>query len=1098
MAVTVFVSSSTSDLGDLRDELYRLLKSARHRPWMFDQDDWPKPSETLFEQCLINAIKAEHFVLILDREAGQYNKQIGTYVTQREYWERVDHNPQNLHIFVRAATWSQWEIWHKAPSDNMRLDLAQEHPDFQDKQPLFDFMDQVFGNLLSAPHQVPFATVHDIWEDLKWRLSSLPPDVLPVAEEPEHGPAEEAPTEEVAGAETTTVSITITFENAVQRTQFCNQEWLGAARRARTLATTPPTPFPDKAETARTLMKRGPAAFWFVMSLDSNAWLQAMPEPFKFAAKQGDDVLRWAIGRSLQRIAEQWPDAVLGSSVVTSLSRSGTGQGKLAAIWIIEAAEGWQHEPAVRVLESLEASESETILDAAIALADYAKSSTDAARVALEWMARWLEVLSQRPSSDRRPSSSVELSYPISEIISAAPAAALDHALALIEAECTDTNQTRLLFELSNRTGRPLESRPAVIQVRELLASRLRDASLQQKVLRLLSELLTSDVILKRALAMDVAQEDVEVTKGLVLKAIQDQRNYIAPLSKWTDYLISKVFPLLDQNERADVTAAVLALPDETTDEIRWAAIKFYALDAIPDACASLEVKNAVSDLQADNPQFAPSGTEPEAPSRLFEFVPRPTEPALNFSELIASPAKLIASLQQIEQNADIEEWYAITAPLADALKEAPETILDVAKAVAKAQPPLNRSAVEGVARAARESDEIRPNEVVRVARALEPVATADAHKDLSDAISKRWAGLDPGSKEVALELFTAWSDPERESDPTVVRPEDATTKESTGDAATIGLNSARGSVAVALVEIVAQGQDEFSDRALELLMTLTSDPAPPVRAVLLLWLHNVVGRLDREWLVSAARECISDFDEEVLPHAGRVFRVLNKDEVQGFGFEVARAMIAAGGEVAGAGGYLAGLWSLRFEIDEVEEMVADLIDGDSIPAKTEAARVFGYNLDDQTESVRKKCTQRCKQLLEGQPPEVRAAVAHSIPTGEGVIASEEALEIIRLTAADEDSEVVGGLRSILFNNVKAQENSDADAVAAVILGLLENENEQTRERFLHDNAHMLEKTYRLLTDADYERLPLALLDAACYHRVGAAQALLGGLTPDE
>ena len=1065
---------------------------------MFEESEWLETGEGFLEDCKKKARDAHWYVLILEDGIGTRDPKTGEYPTIAEYRSRLELKTANIRRFVHRDTWSQYDLqWKKAKTPEDRDKLCETSPTiFARKRDLFEFMEEVFSN----QRAVPFVNCDEIWKHLQQALSSSAPDVLAVAEEPQHPPqADSAPAPSELRPDTQPPSrLVALFDSGARSTRCSRHKWLRIAIAARARARQWSSSFPIIAESAAMVMGCGRGAFWFVLGLDSPEWLKAIPGAFHVAARNGDKMLVWALGSKLSELAQCDAQTVMSSSVVSTLGARDSWYARTGAIRVISTAHGWQDPVGVTFLESLDMCRSDVIRNAALRLVAHAKSGPEQAVFALGWIIRWLKMIAEE--DDRGAASALEdsLGARLDGLIAERPEVALDqipNIMAVLPAGHTERYSVhKLVF------GSPGPPEPVIVQVRDLLVRELQEHESRAKALEILSDLLTADSTLARAVGMSAAAaKDVKIPADIILIALRDPATYVPDLRQWSDYLIGAIFPLFTAEQRAAVTDTLLSLPEDERDGVRWAVVKFVALDAIPKKYAAQAIESALDGLQAANPHLQRSTEPPVRPEPEPDTEwGSPFEPAVDFADLVADPTALIERIEELDALEDVDTWYRVSEPLSEALKKAPDAIVGVAEAVAEAKPSRTEWIVEGIARAVKESPEMAADVVLRVAEVLKPVSTPDVHKDLSSAISRKWKGMDREQEERALELLKAWSDPEQETDPSVESSEEWMRGEGTGDAVDIGLNTARGSVVVSLVDIAKLETDEetgddMRENVLDILAKVASDPAPPVRALLMAWLRNLMSRENKDWIVNTAMLCLKDFHYAVLPYASPLFRVLSADQVNEFGLNTARAMLGVEGEAAEGAGFLSSFWSLRFDTDEAKKLVDEIIASDSVQAKEAAARVFGYNLASKDEVVRQESKRRCLQLLDmKQPTDVRVAVANGIPFGEGAPASAEALEIVGRVARDEESKVVATLHSALPTNLEETDNPDViTMIAAVILGVLGNESDQVREEFLHSNGYEVLEIYGLLKEAGYRQLALALLDAACYHRVPEANALL-------
>jgi len=1066
MGLTVFVSSTVEDLADVRDELYERLTEHNYVPWMFRKPTWRPVGETRIENCKLNAADADAYVLIADRSLGTTCEIEGTTYTEAEYRARDEARSGLIPVFVRKGTWAQLDVWRKLPP-SLR-ESAEATGAWRASPELFEFLAHLLGDERSKAWFIVFESVRELWEYLtRWLeyvAASLPHGVsaeqvdMPrlTREAPRHAPATAVATAGVGPARVELKS-------------------LEAAHGARALAISSPMEFATRARAAAVLLEGGPPGFWFLRNMLSRDWLTALNPPLRSAAMREEGNLAWALGSSLGGMAQNDPDKVVASSLITALWNSENPSGFAAALNVIKAANAWEQDSVASLLEGVVRRDAEELQRVAYRLAQYGRTSTDAADFALSWLTKWIAETPEEVRTKGRPPFGMPLNSALNEVLTHQPEAGLDYALELLDAHLPRANETEVLLDLRTPMPSPSGDDSPAIQVRHVLASKLAEHATQARVLDILDQLVGDDNRVKRVLAMDVAKENVPACKDIASRAVQDRRNFGWPEGQWACYLISQVFPILSDGERQAVEASLLALPDSHPEEGQAGARKLYALQAIPAHYVTGEVEKAIEALLAANPELSPERVEPEAPGQPMQYtVGEYPECPLDFDSLVREPASLVEALCEFTTEAPelgVSVWFSCVEPLGDALKRAPDAILPVAEAMAAAPPRLHGDFAGGVAWAARQSEGLSGQQLLEIADALEPIATSEGRKHLAQAIAEHWDTVSPESQVTAIELLCEWTRPEMEPDPEPEADEQRLQSGDSGDAADIGLNTARGAVGTALIEIAKKAEAEVREQALDCVMNLTSDPAASVRAIVLLWLGNIAPEVERQWLLQAVQQCISDLHPEVLPYTRHILRFLTEDEASEFGAFVARAMVHSGEKAAETGGLLAALWSLRFpECEVIQDLADEVMNSDSIAAKSEAARVGAYNLLDDDEGTRVTCQARCTS-----GDDVDLSRAHSI---------------IKLAAQDDSRGSLEGLSRLLYRSLR-RDPEDAETVAVIIAGILENESEEAQSAFLHTNAHMLEDIYHLLADSAHEDLALRLLDCACHYCIPAAQPLL-------
>ncbi|MGD9497361.1 MAG: DUF4062 domain-containing protein [Armatimonadota bacterium] len=856
-----------------------------------------------------------------------------------------------------------------------------------------------------------------------------------------------------------------------------------------------PTVFAANARAVAAVTVGGADAYWFLRNAKSPEWLPRLQRFISNLINQRDEQALWALGDMLEAVGTQAPDLVIDSGLIEELWQAGTRPARAAALRAIQTTGAWSNDRIRPLLERApEDLEQLPFQSLVFTVTEYGATSPDALDVALAYMESWAESLA---AMDRKVGAAIRrrLGRAVGDLIEAQSDAALDRAVRIIDIDVLAGDESEIEGAILLRTpSRWSDERPA-IQVRNLLAEAAQDDALRGQVLDALEQLVVADSRAKRLIALNVAKEMPTHATSVLLRAVERPINFLYPTARWVHYLLRHTFPSLDPDERITVEAAVMALPEQIEDEQADMA-KARALFALPADGVSQAVARERERLRGILPDLETGADEPAQQSYQAEYrvgLSDEDATAHEIAELLSRPHELVRWLheQTAARNGDSSDgWYdPLHLRLERVLTDSPEAIEPVAHALLADASRLPEEFFVSVATATRfEAERMADADgVVRIADALEVLASSTVRDQIAPVLGRQWGRMSREAQAKTVELLRSWADPETEPHPTLEQSDAGLAGWS--NAVEYGLNTTRGAVATALVDIARQSEAPAQE-VLDALMGLAQDPTPAVRAVLAWYLSNLVGRRDlRQWRLQAAQTLLSDFDPRVMPHTRLLLRHLSGEEIEEFGASVARVMLRSGEGSAAAAGFLAALWRLREPSDLTERLLEEVLTSDFAPARAEAAHVFAHNVADGNEWVASECIRRCQSLVHDPDPQVRRPIVIHIDLG--ATPSPHVLDLVAEFGRDDDPEVLSDLHTLLLREVADEQKRRVQVVAAICEGILANDNEEAQATLLYDAADMLDRIYNLLRESGHDGLALHLLDRACYHCIPAAAPLI-------
>jgi len=853
-------------------------------------------------------------------------------------------------------------------------------------------------------------------------------------------------------------------------------------------------------------------AFWFLQYLRTTDWLKRISKPLIQLVGQSYGRIHWPAMRMLCDMAKDLghKEEVLSSGLIEAFWHSAHPFGVNWALLIIEAAEAW-HAPRVgKLLDTVESPLPHSdIQRVAYNLVEYAAPDDDdeAAGTVLDYIVR---CYAATPLSAHRSSYHpffVSLDGVLRRFISAHPTVVLGRVEDLLKSEAGAQPEETAARELWRALPSGYDNALSV-QISALLKQALADDALREKAEGILGRFAESGELLKQLIVIDVlrdADEKILSRMAPLAESVVVLRRPLQGLfwSEWTRYLLGRFFALGEDEVTSRLRSALLALPDETKNEGHPGAVKYFALETIPPDARTDAVNKALEGLCPPGQEGKREYKLPRKPMDQIRLMPLVDEPDrdVDFARLLGADdhGALLAAMGDVSTDAEANAHYAFdrSSTLRQALEDRPALIVPTAQMMAAAETDIAEDYYEAVAVAAgavaRSSTEFDGSAALELATALDRKSTGRALSYVAEALSRKWDDLDENEQTRALSLVCRWADPAVVSDPTVEWSEEWMARPNTGDAADTGLNSARGGIGVALVEIAGKVEGDLREQALGRIMLLLEDPAVPVRAIMLVWLRNLVGKVDGGWFAEAVSTATRDDDLRVIPCAAELLAHMEIEAILKTGVELVRQMLVEEGDTAGKGGQLAAIWSLRHPDEkQLDDLIKTVLEGANTDAKVAAAAVFAFNICAEDERIQETCRERCLEILRTQPSEVRVSVVGHLPSGKNASPLTPALGVLRLAAQDADSGVLRALWDHVLELDHDKARAQPDVVAAIIEGVLANGSEQLQAEFLRmDEGYLLAGTYQALQKGGHEALTLDLLDAACYHCVPQAKPLL-------
>ncbi len=846
-------------------------------------------------------------------------------------------------------------------------------------------------------------------------------------------------------------------------------------------------------------------AFWFLQYLRTPDWLKRISKPLIQLVGQSYGRVHWPAMRMLRDMAKDLgqKDEVLDSGLIEAFWHSAHPFGVNWALLIIEAAEEWQSPVVRELLDEVEELPAAGIQRVAFALGDHAAGGPENADFALRYLVKWFEVTSGEVHRHSQPPAFVSLNRCLHRVMEAQPASALRRAEDLLnsEADAQPEDAARELWRALPSGHDNVLS----VQISALLKQAIADHNLREQAAGILSRLAASGELLKQLIVIDVLRDADDETlsrmAGVAESVAVLGRHLQGLQSDWTHYLLGQLFALGEDEVTSRLRSALLELPDEADDEGHRGAVKYFALDTIPPEARTDAVNDALERLCPPSRQEDRGYEPPRKPQDQIRFIPLVDQPGrdVDFGRLLDEEDHegLLAAMSDVSLDPETGTHYSDeSVALRQALEDRPQLIVSTARMMAEAETDIAEDYYEAVATAARTSGGLDGSALLELATAIDRKFTGHALSYVADTLSRKWDDLGEDEQARAVSLVCRWADPAVVSDPTLEWSEEWMARPNTGDAADTGLNSARGGIGVALIEIAGKVEGDLREQALGRIMLLLEDPAVPVRAIMLVWLRNLAAKVDGAWLAEAVAAATRDDDLRVIPCAAELLAHMEIEAVIEMGVRLARLMLTEEGDTASKGGQLAAIWSLKYPDEkQLIHLIDTVLASGNTDAKVGATGVFAFNICAEDERIQATCRERCLDILRTQPPEVRVGAVGNLPSGENAPPLTPALDVLRLAAQDAAPSVLRALWDHVFEFTLDEATARPDvvaAIAAIIEGLLANANEQLQAEFLHtDEGELLKGTYRGLRDGGHEALALDLLDAACYHCVPQAKSLL-------
>lgn len=171
MALTrVFLSSTSTDLSEMRRILYGLIDDLGHQPVAFERPDFfSNPTKDTCEACKAEVEKSDLLIMVIDRKYGTKYKGTNKSITRVEFeTARVLGIPTFVLVSKSALTASELYKQNRRRKD---VDWGVDDPD------LFDFIDEIKGSATGNWVQ-EYANTDDAKKWVKGQLSSLLKDCL--------------------------------------------------------------------------------------------------------------------------------------------------------------------------------------------------------------------------------------------------------------------------------------------------------------------------------------------------------------------------------------------------------------------------------------------------------------------------------------------------------------------------------------------------------------------------------------------------------------------------------------------------------------------------------------------------------------------------------------------------------------------------------------------------------------------------------------------------------------------------------------------------------------------------------------------------------
>lgn len=768
----------------------------------------------------------------------------------------------------------------------------------------------------------------------------------------------------------------------------------------------------------------------FLAQMDEPDWLELAKPEFEKIAQDGPPMVRRALALTVARLCGN--ERQLALHFLRLLWATDEQPVGWACAEIISQLGLW---PDVEdLLEPVSEQHAVGLSFMPFAVARAAEEQRVTGGFAAKWLATW--TLSQmREDPVGGPHFRDSLRHAFGEILEEHPASVLPYAVELVEANCQMGKQlgdelyglkdTDLRMHLQFRFGvRGSREEPAFVVLTALL--QLAEAGTHVVDLGAeIEKLLESEYTAARAIGIKVCRANPKEFVPQCVVALTDWRNMVYPLGDATRPLVSAAYTLLAKTKQKQAKDVLLNLKSETEREGYEGVTRLYALKSIPEEHRTEEVEAEIEHLQE---RLGEREVPPE-PEMQVTMGALDAETEKRVQEI---PAEDIVEFLEEREREGIHEFDRedIARQIGERGKTDCQFAFTAAEQLGQTQS-LPATYAEQFLWAMREAHTVeeRMEAVWRLRRLDDP----RVHGIAADIIERSAPDLSPTWLRRARRLLYEWAtDPEPESE----------TVDSGADLLQVGINSARGRVAEALLRIV--GEHGLKPRSSDVLRALAGDKSPAVRACVLGKLGHLLPKCYDVSLDLFAR-ATSHQDDRVLQYAIWCARYVKSADYRQYVAPVIRRAVASSDEqVARTGGLLAAWWVIGAPKAH-PELEETLIDTQQSAVLRGAEEVFSAHVFSEDEEIAQASREWCLRLMKRGDSDFQHSIVMSLWTQDAIDLGSVS-EILMQAAESDDTDTIRDLLHVLEKGVKRFPNE----AATVLSKLWSRETSQQALKQLH------------------------------------------------
>ena len=674
---------------------------------------------------------------------------------------------------------------------------------------------------------------------------------------------------------------------------------------------------------------------------DSPEWLKVMSPVFKQLAQEGPTGAQRTLGHTVARVCKNEHD--LAVSFLRLLWPTQDQGVALGCIRIIEELSLW--EEIEDLLEQAAEQWSPILSFMPFALMQALRRGQVGANFASKSLAKW--TLSQmREAPVGGPHFRDSLRHAFGDVVEKQPDLVLPHGVEVVEANCEagkqlgdelhglkDTDlRVALQFRIDVRGSREEPALVVLTAFLQLAEAGIHVAELGAEI----EKLLESEYTAARAIGIKVCRANPKEFVPQCVTALTDWRNLVSPLGDLSRLLLAEAYHLLGKKEQEEVSNVLISLASTTEGEGYEGVSRLRALKSIPEERRTEDVKAEIIRLLEENERLRDIDFAPE-PEMHMGFQPAPVSDIAK--QIPSMTVQQIIELLHEAEKSDTHDFdrYDITQKIKARANSDCEFALEIAAEFAVA-PVLARRYAAELLWAIREAH--APEDRMEAVWRLGEIDDPGVHGIAADIIERSVPDLSGEWVDQARLLLHRWAtDPEPEPG----------SEDSETELLQVGINSARGRVAEALLRVA--GEHGLTPETSEVLRQLAEDGSPAVRACVLAKLGHLLPKyydvsLD---LFARATECE---DDRVLQYAIWCARYVKPADYRQYVAPVIRRAVASSDEQAARTGGLLAAWWLIGAPKAHPELEETLIDTQQSAVLRGAEEVFSFNVYSQDEAI--------------------------------------------------------------------------------------------------------------------------------------------------